>query len=162
MTKRHTKSSQANSTPVTDGRHIVAVFGSIGMMVCYDMDGTLLWKKEIGAVESGWFLDPSYQWGHSSSPVIYKSSVIVQADQAQADRSSPHSICRRPRAVADGASRRGVDVGDADDPPGRKATSSSPTAPRCVDTIRQPARCCGHSVQTPKSRLARRWFTATW
>ena len=34
-------------------------------------------------LDSGWFLDPSYQWGHSSSPVIYKSSVIVQADQAR-------------------------------------------------------------------------------
>jgi outer membrane protein assembly factor BamB len=83
LTKRHTKSSQANSTPVTDGRHIVAVFGAIGLMVCYDMDGALLWKKDIGVIDSGWFLDPSYQWGHSSSPVIYKSSVIVQADQAK-------------------------------------------------------------------------------
>jgi outer membrane protein assembly factor BamB len=83
ITKRHTKSSQANSTPVTNGRHIVAVFGSIGLIVCYDMKGTLLWKKEIGALDSGWFLDPSYQWGHSSSPIIYKSSVIVQADQTR-------------------------------------------------------------------------------
>jgi outer membrane protein assembly factor BamB len=83
VTKRHTKSSQANSTPATDGRHVVAVFGSIGLMACYDMDGTLVWKKEIGVLDSGWFLDPSYQWGHSSSPIIYKSSVIVQADQAR-------------------------------------------------------------------------------
>jgi outer membrane protein assembly factor BamB len=83
ITKRHTKSSQANATPVTDGRHIVAVFGSIGLMVCYDMEGTLKWKKDIGVLDSGWFLDPSYQWGHSSSPVIYRSSVILQADQAR-------------------------------------------------------------------------------
>jgi outer membrane protein assembly factor BamB len=83
LTKRHTKSSQANSTPVTDGRHIVAVFGAIGAMVCLDMDGTLRWKKDVGALDSGWFLDPTYQWGHSSSPVIYKSSVIVQADQSR-------------------------------------------------------------------------------
>ena len=83
LTKRHTKSSQANSTPATDGRHIVAVFGSIGLMVCYDMDGALLWKKDLGALDSGWFLDPSYQWGHSSSPIIYGSSVIVQADQSR-------------------------------------------------------------------------------
>jgi outer membrane protein assembly factor BamB len=83
ITKRHFKSSQANATPATDGKHIVAVFGSIGLMVCYDMNGTLIWKKEIGALDSGWFLDPSYQWGHSSSPIIYKSSVIVQADQAR-------------------------------------------------------------------------------
>ena len=83
LTKRHTKSSQANSTPVTDGRHIVAVFGAIGTMVCLDMDGKLLWKKDVGALNSGWFLDPTYQWGHSSSPIIYNSSVIVQADQAR-------------------------------------------------------------------------------
>ena len=83
ITKRHFKSSQANATPATNGQHIVAVFGSIGLMVCYDMNGTLVWKKEIGALDSGWFLDPSYQWGHSSSPIIYKSSVIVQADQSR-------------------------------------------------------------------------------
>ncbi len=83
VTRRHTKSSQANSTPVTDGRYIVAVFGSIGQMVCYDMNGTPVWKKDIGVVDSGWFLDPRYQWGHSSSPIIYKSAVIVQADQAR-------------------------------------------------------------------------------
>ena len=83
LTKRHFKSSQANATPATNGRHIVAVFGSIGLMVCYDMNGTLVWKKDIGVLDSGWFLDPSYQWGHSSSPIIYKSSVIVQADQSR-------------------------------------------------------------------------------
>ena len=83
ITKRHFKSSQANATPVTNGQQIVAVFGSIGLMVCYDMNGTLVWKNDIGALDSGWFLDPSYQWGHSSSPIIYKSSVIVQADQSR-------------------------------------------------------------------------------
>lgn len=83
LIKRHFKSSQANATPATNGSHIVALFGSIGLMVCYDMNGTLVWQKQIGALDSGWFLDPSYQWGHSSSPMIYKSSVIVQADQYQ-------------------------------------------------------------------------------
>jgi outer membrane protein assembly factor BamB len=79
--KRHTKSSQANSTPVTDGRRVVAVFGTIGLLVCYDVDGTLLWKKDLGVVDNGWFLDPTYQWGHSSSPVVYDGLVILQADQ---------------------------------------------------------------------------------
>jgi outer membrane protein assembly factor BamB len=82
-TKRHPKSTQANATPVTDGQHVVAVFGAIGQMVCYDMSGKLLWKTDIGTIDSGWFLDPTYQWGHASSPVIYKSTVIVQADQAK-------------------------------------------------------------------------------
>ena len=103
MTRRHTKSSHANATPVTDGRHIVAVFGSIGLMVCYSMDGTLLWKKEIGVLDSGWFLDPSYQWGHSSSPIIYKSSVIVQADQSRGSFIAAFDLGDRPRAVAHAA-----------------------------------------------------------
>jgi hypothetical protein len=103
-TKRHTKSTQANATPVTDGQHIVAVFGAIGVMVCYDMNGTLLWKTDLGAIDSGWFLDPSYQWGHASSPVIYKSTVIVQADQSKGSFLAAFSLAngrevwRTPRA----------------------------------------------------------------
>lgn len=78
--KRHTKASQANATPVTDGTHLVAVFGTIGLLVCYDLDGTLKWKKDLGVMESGWFYDRDYQWGHSSSPIIYKDLVILQVD----------------------------------------------------------------------------------
>ena len=79
--KRHTKSSQASSTPVTDGKHVVAVFGTVGMLVAFDVDGKPLWTRDIGVIDNGWFFDPTYQWGHSSSPIIYKSSVILQADQ---------------------------------------------------------------------------------
>lgn len=78
--KRHTKSTQANSTPVTDGTHVVAVFGTIGRLVAWDMDGKELWNQDIGVLDSGWFFDPSYQWGHSSSPIIHNGKVIVQAD----------------------------------------------------------------------------------
>jgi outer membrane protein assembly factor BamB len=79
--KRHPKSSQANSTPATDGKHVVAVFGSIGKLACFDVTGKPLWQRDVGVIDNGWFFDPTYQWGHSSSPVIYKSSVIVQVDQ---------------------------------------------------------------------------------
>jgi outer membrane protein assembly factor BamB len=79
-TKRHTKSSQANSTPVTDGKRIVSLLGPTGFLYCHDFEGNLLWKKEIGVLNSGWFYDPDYQWGHSSSPVLYDGRVIVQAD----------------------------------------------------------------------------------
>ena len=37
------------------------MFGSIGLVVCYDLGGTLLWKIRIGAIDSGWALDPIYQ-----------------------------------------------------------------------------------------------------
>jgi hypothetical protein len=79
--KRHTKSSQANATPVTDGRRIVSVFGSIGLLVAHDLSGNELWRRDLGVIDSGWFYDPSHQWGHSSSPIIYGDTVIVQADQ---------------------------------------------------------------------------------
>jgi outer membrane protein assembly factor BamB len=79
-TKRHPKSSQANATPLTDGKRIVSLLGSTGFLYCHDFEGNLLWKKEIGVLNSGWFYDPDYQWGHSSSPILYDGRVIVQAD----------------------------------------------------------------------------------
>ncbi|MGH7494877.1 MAG: PQQ-binding-like beta-propeller repeat protein [bacterium] len=77
--RRHTKATQANSTPATDGKHLVALFGAEGLF-CYDLEGTLLWSKGLGMLDSGWFYDPDYQWGHGSSPIIYKNLVIVQCD----------------------------------------------------------------------------------
>jgi len=50
--KRHVKSTYANSTPATDGRHIVVFFGSQGLY-CFDANGTLLWKKDLGVLDVG-------------------------------------------------------------------------------------------------------------
>ncbi len=77
--KRHMKSSHANPTPATDGQHVVACFGSEGLY-CYDCDGKLLWKRDLGVLDSGWFYDPDYQWGFASSPILYQNLVIVQCD----------------------------------------------------------------------------------
>ncbi len=78
-TKRHPKSSQASATPVTDGKVVVASFGSEGLYA-YDFTGKQLWKKDLGVLNSGWFFDPDYEWGIGSSPIIYKNMVIVQCD----------------------------------------------------------------------------------
>src|SRR4051812_38718570 len=78
-TKRHRKSSQASATPVTDGRHVIVSFGSQGLYA-YDFDGALLWQKDLGLLNAGWFFDPDYEWGIGSSPIIYKNMVIVQCD----------------------------------------------------------------------------------
>ena len=78
-TKRHPKSSQATATPVTDGRRVIVSFGSEGLFA-YDADGTLLWKRDLGTLNAGWFYDPDYEWGVGSSPIIYKNMVIVQCD----------------------------------------------------------------------------------
>ena len=77
--KRHPKSTHADSSPATDGKYLVALFGSEGLF-CFDLKGKLLWKQDLGVLDSGWFYDPDYQWEHGSSPIIYKNLVIVQAD----------------------------------------------------------------------------------
>ncbi len=77
--KRHPKSSHANATPCTNGECVVAFFGSEGLY-CYDMNGNLLWKKDLGVLDWGFFRMPSAQWGGGSSPMIYKQMVILQCD----------------------------------------------------------------------------------
>ena len=79
-TKRHPKASQANSTPATDGRRVVAAFGSIGLLIAWDFNGKELWRANTDVLDSGWFFDPTVQWGHASSPIIYRNSVILQSD----------------------------------------------------------------------------------
>ncbi|MFN7948637.1 MAG: PQQ-binding-like beta-propeller repeat protein [Blastocatellia bacterium] len=78
-TKRHIKSSFASSSPVTDGKNLIAFFGSEGIY-CYDLKGKLKWKVDLGVLDGGWFFDPDYQWGTASSPIIYKDLVILQCD----------------------------------------------------------------------------------
>jgi len=77
--KRHPKSTHAASTPVTDGKYVIALFGSEGLYA-YDLNGKLLWKQDVGVLDSGWFYDVDYQWEYASSPIIYKDLVIIQAD----------------------------------------------------------------------------------
>lgn len=78
--KRHIKSTYASSTPATDGRIVVAFFGSQGLYA-FDMDGTPLWQRDLGRLDVGAYDLPEYEWGTASSPIIYKDLVIVQCDQ---------------------------------------------------------------------------------
>jgi outer membrane protein assembly factor BamB len=80
-TKRHPKSSHASSTAVTDGQRIVVLFGNAGILASYDLNGQQIWKKDLGVIDMGYSLDPTAQWGHSSSPILYQNSTIVQIDQ---------------------------------------------------------------------------------
>ena len=77
--KRHPKSSHANPTPATDGKHLLGFFGAEGLF-CYDLDGKLLWRKDFGALDSGFFRVPGAQWGFASSPVIHENLVFIQCD----------------------------------------------------------------------------------
>ena len=81
--KRHVKSTYASATPVTDGRVVVAWFGSEGVHA-FDVNGTPLWHVDLGRIDVGAYDIPTYEWGPASSPIIWNGLVILQCD-TQAD-----------------------------------------------------------------------------
>ena len=81
--KRHIKSTYASGTPATDGRIVVAWFGSEGVHA-YDVTGNFRWKVDLGRVDMGAYDIPTYEWGPASSPIIWNDLVIIQCD-TQAD-----------------------------------------------------------------------------
>jgi outer membrane protein assembly factor BamB len=101
--KRHPKSTHANPTPVTDGKHLVVFFGSEGLYT-YDLNGKLLWKKDLGILDAGFYMVPTAQWGFASSPVLHDGMVIIQADVqkdsflAAFDVKTGKELWRTPRA----------------------------------------------------------------
>jgi outer membrane protein assembly factor BamB len=83
LDKRHMKSTYASATPATDGRIVVASFGSQGLYA-YDVNGTLRWKVDVGRMNMGAYDIPTFEWGPASSPIIWNGLVILQVD-TQAD-----------------------------------------------------------------------------
>jgi outer membrane protein assembly factor BamB len=83
LNQRHIKSTYASATPATDGRIIVAWFGSQGVYA-YDLDGRFLWKVDLGRIDVGAYDIPTFEWGPASSPIIWNDLVILQCD-TQAD-----------------------------------------------------------------------------
>ena len=101
--KRHTKASHANSTLATDGERLIAFFGSEGLHA-YDLKGKLLWKKDLGVLDAGFFMMPEAQWETGSSPVLHDGVVVVLADVqknsflAAFDAKTGREIWRTPRS----------------------------------------------------------------
>ena len=81
--KRHIKSTYASASPATDGRIVVAWFGSQGVHA-YDANGTPLWQVDLGRVDMGAYDAPAYEWGPASSPIVWNDLVLLQCD-TQAD-----------------------------------------------------------------------------
>ena len=65
--------SFASSSPVTDGEHVYASFGSRGLY-CYDLDGNLIWQKDLGRMTK--FL----QFGEGTPLVLHDDRLIVKFD----------------------------------------------------------------------------------
>jgi len=77
--KRHPKSTHANTTVATDGKFVIAFFGSEGLY-CYDYDGNLIWQKSFGVLKSIWAVMKNAEWEFASSPVIHDGKVVIQCD----------------------------------------------------------------------------------
>lgn len=69
----HVTASLASSSPVTDGAHIFAHFGSWGLY-CLDFAGELVWKKDFGPLES------LHGHGEGSSPALHGDALVVNWD----------------------------------------------------------------------------------
>jgi outer membrane protein assembly factor BamB len=89
--KRHLKGSQANCTPATDGKRVVACFGPEGLY-CYDFEGRLLWQRDLGTLDSSFAIDREYEWGFGSSPIIHDGLVILQCDLSKGSFIAAYSL----------------------------------------------------------------------
>lgn len=80
--KRHMKSTYASATPATDGRIVVASFGSQGVFA-FTVTGEPLWSVDVGRLDLGAYDIPTFEWGPASSPVIWRDMVFLQCDTQQ-------------------------------------------------------------------------------
>lgn len=93
---RHVKNSYASETPVTDGEHVYAYFGSAGLF-CLNFDGKLVWQQKIPPRET------RYGWGTAASPLLHDNRVYVVSDSedgsfiASFDKKTGNEIWRRTR-----------------------------------------------------------------
>jgi len=66
--------SFASNTPVTDGKHVVAFFGSRGIYV-YDLEGKLAWEKKFGPMEM------RLGFGEGVAPTLDGNALYLKFDQ---------------------------------------------------------------------------------
>lgn len=69
----HNDGSWASSSPVTDGEHVYAYFGSAGLY-CFDMQGELKWEKDFGDMTT------RNSFGEGSSPALHGDVVVINWD----------------------------------------------------------------------------------
>src|SRR6185295_2618980 len=66
--------SFASNSPVTDGKHVIAFFGSRGVY-CYTLDGELVWKKDMVP------LHMNNTFGEGSWPALDGNKLVLVLDQ---------------------------------------------------------------------------------
>lgn len=70
-----TYGSFASNSPVTDGRYVYVSFGSRGMY-CYDLNGKLIWEKDLGVQ-----MRMRLQFGEGTAPALADNLLIHLFDQ---------------------------------------------------------------------------------
>ncbi len=69
----HQFGSWASNSPLTDGEHIYAYFGSRGLY-CLDMEGHVKWDRDFGQLKK------RMNFGEGSSPALYGDKIVVTWD----------------------------------------------------------------------------------
>lgn len=92
--KVHAVGSPASSSPACNGKQVFVFFGSYGVL-CYDLDGKLLWDKKLGPFQD--------EFGASSSPILVDGLVILNEDHdvnsflIAIDQKTGQTVWRTPR-----------------------------------------------------------------
>jgi hypothetical protein len=72
--ERHLKNSFASETPVTDGERLYVYFGTIGLVAALDMDGDVVWSRELGVFNG------RQRFGTAASPALHDGRLFVVND----------------------------------------------------------------------------------
>jgi outer membrane protein assembly factor BamB len=66
--KRYGQNPYCAASPVTDGERVIAFFGSAGLL-CWDMNGKELWRRDLGKHE--------HEWAYAASPLIHGDVCVL-------------------------------------------------------------------------------------
>jgi outer membrane protein assembly factor BamB len=69
----HYTGSLASHSPVTDGQHVFAFFGTHGLY-CLTVDGELKWSRQLGEMHT------KHGHGEGASPALYGDTLVVNWD----------------------------------------------------------------------------------
>jgi outer membrane protein assembly factor BamB len=98
---RQQNNTFASASPLTDGKLLLAYFGSRGLH-CYDFEGNLIWEKDFGKMKT------RMGFGEGASPAMSGDTVVVNWDTegddfiAALDKNTGKEIWRSPRDEATG------------------------------------------------------------
>lgn len=92
----HIKNSYASETPVTDGEHLYAYFGNVGVY-CLTLDGEPVWQHPVEDHAT------RFEWGPAASPALHDGRLYIVNDNEEdsylmsLDAESGDEIWRVPR-----------------------------------------------------------------